>query len=155
MISIQDYATQKGISYEAVRKQIDRYKDELGEHIVTQGRKRFLDDEAVSFLDEKRHSNPIIIMEQSKDDEIRQLQAENKELLLKLCMAQERLLKDADRIAELTAEVTELKLLQSAREEPKEEKTEAIPKPKLSLWERIRNGWKKEVHNEACEINDN
>lgn len=153
MISIQDYATQKGVSYEAVRKQIDRYKEDLDGHIITQGRKRFLDDEAVSFLDEKRNSNPIVIMEQSKDDEIRQLQAENKELLLKLCMAQERLLHDADRIAELTAEVHELKLLQSAKQE--EPKTEAIPKPKLTLWERIRNGWRRDAHDEICEGNDN
>ena len=123
MISIQDYATQKGVSYEAVRKQIDRYKEDLEGHIVTQGRKRFLDDEAVSFLDEKRNSNPIIIMEQSKDDEIRQLQAENKELLMKLCMAQERLLEDADRIALLTAEVAELKLLQASTEPPRASQT--------------------------------
>ena len=51
MISIKDYAKQKNVSYEAVRKQLVRYKDELQSHITTKNRMRFLDDYAVNFLD--------------------------------------------------------------------------------------------------------
>lgn len=147
MISIQDYAIEKGISYEAVRKQIDRYKNDLEGHIITQGRKRFLDDAAVSFLDEKRNGNPIIIMEQSKDEELQRLRAENKELLLKLVTAQERLLNDADRIAALTAEVSELRLLQAAQEPQEPSQTAEIPNQKQSFWGRILAAWK--PHREA------
>lgn len=139
MVSIKDYALQKGISYEAVRKQVDRYKDELQEHIVTQGKARYLDDVAVAFLDEKRAASPIIIMEQSKDEELQALRAERDELLHKLVAAQERLLADADHIAELTAEVYELKQLQAAPEPQAEEVK--IPDKKSSFWERIRNAF--------------
>ena len=54
MISIKDYAKNKGVSYEAVRKQVNRYKDELDGHIHKQNRTQYLDDEAVTFLDSKR-----------------------------------------------------------------------------------------------------
>lgn len=54
VISLRDYAAQKGITYEAVRQQVVRYKDELEGHIIKDGRQQFLDEEAVSFLDAKR-----------------------------------------------------------------------------------------------------
>ena len=33
MISLKDYAKNKGVSYEAVRKQVSRYREELEGHI--------------------------------------------------------------------------------------------------------------------------
>ena len=44
MITIKDYAKQKGVSYEAIRKQIKRYEDELEGHLVKQNRFLMLDD---------------------------------------------------------------------------------------------------------------
>jgi len=80
MITIKDYAAQKRVTYEAVRKQINRYKEELGEHLIKQGRTQYLDDEGVAFLDEKRQNNPIIIFEHDKDEQIDQLQQDNEKL---------------------------------------------------------------------------
>lgn len=84
MISIKDYAVQKKVSYEAVRKQLKRYKKILQNHITVQNRTRYLDDYAVNFLDQKRASSPVIIVQQTKDDEIELLKAENTELNRKL-----------------------------------------------------------------------
>lgn len=95
MISLKDYAAQKNVSYEAVRKQVTRYKEDLEEHIVLDGRQQFLDDEAVAFLDSKRQKNPVILYQQSKDDEIAALKEEREQLILKVAA-------QAERIADLT-----------------------------------------------------
>lgn len=76
VITLRDYARQNNISYEAVRKQLVRYKDELGDHIIRDGRQQFLDEEAVAFLDGKRQKNPVAIIHQDKDERIEALQNE-------------------------------------------------------------------------------
>lgn len=84
VISLRDYAAQKGISYEAVRQQVVRYKDELEGHIIKDGRQQFLDEEAVAFLDAKRQKNPVTIIQQSKDEELEMLRQQKEALLVKV-----------------------------------------------------------------------
>lgn len=62
MISIKDYAAQKNVSYEAVRKQIKRYETQLDGHLERVGRTLYLDDDAVAFLDDKRKKNPVVVV---------------------------------------------------------------------------------------------
>lgn len=76
VISLKDYAKQNNISYEAVRQQVVRYKNDLAEHIIRDGRQQFLDDEAVAFLDSKRQKNPVAIIQIEKDERIEALQKE-------------------------------------------------------------------------------
>lgn len=78
MISIQEYATSRGISRVAVSTQIKRYEKELEGHIIQDKRRRLLDDDAVAFLDQHRMPREIIV-EQSNEmsrKEIDQLRAE-------------------------------------------------------------------------------
>ena len=72
-VSLKDYAEQKRVSYEAVRQQVIRYKKELGNHIIRDGRQQFLDEEAVAFLDEKRQKNPVTVIQQDKNEQIEAL----------------------------------------------------------------------------------
>lgn len=92
--SLRDYAKEKNISYEAVRKQVARYKDDLGSHIIMDGRQQFLDEEAVAFLDGKRQKNPVAIIQQDKNEQIEALEEQVKQLLMKTAA-------QADRISEL------------------------------------------------------
>lgn len=108
MITIKDYAKQKGVSYEAIRKQIKRYEDELEGHLVKQNRFLMLDDEAVQFLDSKRSENPVIVYEQNKDEELEQLRHENKVLLIHMNTVQDQLGKVQQK---LIAEMNTTKLL--------------------------------------------
>lgn len=108
MITIKDYAKQKGVSYEAIRKQIKRYEDELEGHLVKQNRFLMLDDEAVQFLDSKRSENPVIVYEQNKDEELEQLRHENKVLLIQMNTVQDQLGKVQQK---LIAEMNTNKLL--------------------------------------------
>lgn len=84
VLSLKDYAEQRNVTYEAVRKQVARYKNELEGHIIMDGRQQFLDDEAVAFLDAKRKKNPVVLYQQNKDEQIRALEEENKNLLIEV-----------------------------------------------------------------------
>lgn len=127
MISMKDYAESKGISYEAVRKQVKRYKNELEAHVHKEGRTQFLDDEAVSFLDSKRAESPIVLIQANKDEEIERLTAENKALLIEVAELQRALLKEKDRVSLLQEE--KIALLTVKQEEALSEK-----KPWWRFW---------------------
>ena len=103
LISIKDYAKKKGVSYEAVRKQVIRYKSDLEGHITKVNRTQFLDDEAVSFLDTKRQENSSV-GNSTKESKITELEEQNKELLLKISSLQDELLKAQEMIKELQDE---------------------------------------------------
>lgn len=117
MISIKDYAGQKNVSYEAIRKQIKRYKGELEGHIFKDGRTQLLDEVAVDFLDEKRQTNPVVIYETNREEELEQLKEENKTLLLKIANLQEELLREKDHVKKLQAE--QIQLLHAATQKHK------------------------------------
>lgn len=104
VITLRDYAKQNNISYEAVRKQVVRYQDELAEHLIRDGRQQFLDEEAVAFLDARRQKNPVAIIQIEKDEKIEQLENENKQLLVKLATVQDALLAEKDKTDMLLAE---------------------------------------------------
>lgn len=125
MITIKDYAKQKGVSYEAIRKQIKRYEDELEGHLVKQNRFLMLDDEAVRFLDSKRSENPVIVYEQNKDEELEQLRHENKVLLIQMNTVQDQLGKVQQK---LIAEMNTTKLLTSEKVQYLEYKSQAEQK---------------------------
>lgn len=104
MQSIKDYAKEHGISYESVRRQVNRYKEELGEHLIKENRTQYLDEEAVKFLDAKRKSNPVTVVEVEKDEELKKLREENKMLSLKVIQLQDDLLKEKDIVDALKEE---------------------------------------------------
>lgn len=91
-ISIRDYAKEQHITYEAARKQVRRYEAELEGHTYKQGRTQYIDDYAVELLNNHRRQNPVIIVQQDKDDELQQLRQENKALLQQIATLQDRLL---------------------------------------------------------------
>lgn len=125
MITIKDYAKQKGVSYEAIRKQIKRYDKELEGHLVKQNRFLMLDDEAVRFLDGKRSENPVIVYEQNKDEELEQLRHENKVLLIQMNTVQDQLGKVQQK---LIAEMNNTKLLTNEKVQYLEYKAQAEQK---------------------------
>ena len=102
MITLRDYANQKSISYEAVRRQIKRYSSELEGHITKQGRTRFLDDEAVSFLEEHRQDNAVSV--QNNIASLAKLEEENKMLLQKIAALQEMIISRDETIKQLQAD---------------------------------------------------
>lgn len=126
VITLRDYAKQNNISYEAVRKQVVRYQDELAGHLIRDGRQQFLDDEAVAFLDARRQKNPVAIIQIEKDEKIDQLEHENKILLQELATVQKALLNEKDKIDLLLSEKNaQLALLEADNEAARAEVAKA------------------------------
>lgn len=131
MITLKDYAEKKHISYEAVRKQVNRYRDELGDHLYKQGRTQFLDPEGEAFLDEKRASNPIVVMEHDKDDRIAELEAQNEALKVKVMQLQDLIISKDGMIIDLQGQL----LLLS---QPAEQETKPVDDPAQTQQEECR-----------------
>ena len=88
MITIRDYARQHGVSYEAVRKQVVQYRKELNDHIIMQGRKQYLDDEAVRILDDHRKKSAVSVVVEDRSVRIQELEEENKHLMAEIARLQ-------------------------------------------------------------------
>lgn len=111
LISLKDYAKNNNVSYEAVRQQVKRYSKELVGHIIKDNRTQFLDEEAAAFLDSKREKNPVVVINQDKDDTIKALEEENKALLQRIALLQDDLIKAKDLHMELQGKLAEQQLL--------------------------------------------
>lgn len=156
MISIKDYAAQKNVSYEAIRKQIKRYETQLDGHLERVGRTLYMDDDAVAFLDEKRKKNPVVVVQEDKDKVVQGLYEENKQLLIKITALQDELLEEKSKVQELQglllAEREQVKQLQAQMldavtkdddeqeddPEMQPEQTEDI-QPKTTWWSKIKS----------------
>lgn len=141
MLSIKEYAQKQRVSYEAVRKQVNRYREELGDHIIKQGKKQFLDEEAEAFLDEKRRGSPIIVLEKAKDDRIEELEDANEKLKEELLRTQKELNIAQKKLIERDEDFMELqnKFLLLSMPEPEEDKeeepTQLDPEPPKKWWQ--------------------
>ena len=72
-MTIKEYAKSKGVSYEAIRKQIARYQKDLDGHIYRKNRTITLDAFAVDFLDGKRRESPIVVIAESEREHVQNL----------------------------------------------------------------------------------
>lgn len=104
MKTINEYAKEKNVSYEAVRRQIKRYSEELKGHIIKKNHIQFLDTYSCEFLDKKRKNNSVVVFETSKDERIEFLEKENKNLLVKIVNLQNELLQEKDEVKKLQEE---------------------------------------------------
>ncbi|MDU2124045.1 MAG: hypothetical protein E7E64_16180 [Clostridium celatum] len=101
---IKDYAKERGITHQAVYQMIENHKKELSEHIVKQGRIRYLTPKAEQILDNYRNKSQIVIEKADFNEEIERLKEENRNLLIKIAM-------QADKISELQEEIKNNALL--------------------------------------------
>lgn len=90
--SIKQFAEEQNVSYEAIRKQIVKYSDELKDHIVRKNRTQYLDEWAVNFLKEKRKESPIVLMNMDQNEQIEELKAQVDLLKSKLLVAQDQII---------------------------------------------------------------
>jgi len=108
VMTIKQYAENQHVSYEAVRKQIVRYGEELKDHIVKRDRKQYLDEWAVKFLTERRRENPVILVTQENLEEIEELKKQVESLRTQLMTAQNELLKSQDDCLKAKDKIIEL-----------------------------------------------
>lgn len=124
MKSLKDYANEHRISYEAVRKQVVRYEKELEGHITKQGKKQFLDDYAVNFLDERRNNNVVTVL----SEDIQTESAKAAEYQKKYEKALERIIQLEEENKKGIEAVAKLQLIEANHEELKAEREELTTK---------------------------
>lgn len=158
LVSIRDYAESQGVSYEAVRKQVVRYSEELSGHITKQNRKQYLDEWAVDFLTERRQASSVVIISKTQSEESAELKKQIELLKNQLLSAQEkiiklqeegraaieekmkneRLLEDNTRISQDLEQAQEkIKALQTEKEEAEKEAS-SYTRTFLGLYRKIR-----------------
>lgn len=140
VMSIKDYARARKISYEAARQQVKRYADELAGHITRQNRTQYLDDYAVSLLDDHRQQNPVVVINQDRDEEIERLRTDNKALLQQIAALQDRLLTAQDSLLEASKQAARLDAAEADRSRL-EARTAALERElehaRLHWWQKI------------------
>jgi chromosome segregation ATPase len=103
-MTIKQYAQSQNISYEAARKQIVSFGEELTGHIVRKGRTQYLDEWAVEFLTKRRRENPTILFNQDREETIDRLKSDIDALRVQLLAAQKELLDEKERVIYLQDE---------------------------------------------------
>lgn len=126
MLSIKDYADKKGISTQAVYKQLKIHKEQLEGHIITESGKRLLDDFAVDYLDKRTQENPVYVMDQQMKAENERLKAREIELLAKLDAKNDELNAKSNAIIQLQQKINQLVI--ENREKDKEIEVEKTKK---------------------------
>lgn len=146
VITLREYAKTHNISYEAVRKQVARFQEELSEHIIDDGGQRFLDETAVAFLDSRRVRNPVVLANDGAKAELEAAKAALEEMRYecakkdgKIEILQQQLIANAGAAALLEAAENREKVLQA--------KTEDLIRENAKLEDRA-----KEAKAEAAEI---
>lgn len=140
VMSIKEYARARKISYEAARQQVKRYEKELQGHISKQNRTQYLDDYAVELLDGHRQQNPVVIVNQDRDEEIERLRVENKALLQQVATLQDRLLTAQESAIEAAKATARLEAAEADRSRL-EARTAALEREleheRLHWWQKI------------------
>ena len=104
LVTIKQFADSQGITYDAVRRQVARYSEELSDHIIRQNRTQYLDEKAVEFLKERRRESPIVLQTIDQGEEIGRLQDQVESLKAQLVTAQNKLLEAQERVISLQDE---------------------------------------------------
>lgn len=84
MISVKEYADSRGISRQAVYKQLKIHHEVLQEHIHKIDGKKCLDDYAIEYLTNRTDNNHVHIMEFQVKEELQRLREREIELLNEL-----------------------------------------------------------------------
>ena len=137
LVTIKQFADSQGISYEAVRKQLHKYSEELSGHVIRKDRTRYLDEVAVKFLQERRRESPIILQNTDQGEEISRLMDQVESLRAQLVSAQNKLLESQERIISLQDEAQKA-LEDKARYTALLEDNEAKEKKLQETEERLR-----------------
>lgn len=108
MLTIKQYAINKGVSTQAVYKQIKTHEKALEGHIQKINGSRYLDDEAVAYLNCQSENAPSVVIQENNSERVAELEADKQLLLLKINQLQEQLIAKCEKIEKLQQSNIEL-----------------------------------------------
>lgn len=140
LMTINEYAQTKGVSTQAVYKQIKVHELELVGHILSQGGKRWLSPEAVEILDRASKMSAPVIIDSIDKTKLEDAESHIRELETQLLAAQIELLKAKDTIINLQTDKMEYMGITERSKVLLEQKEQELKNSKeRSLWKRIFN----------------
>lgn len=125
LTTLKQYADEKHISYEAIRRQVVKYRKDLGDHITKKDGTQFLDEFAVEFLDGKRRASPVVVMQEERQDQIDFLTKQVEELRRQLESAREKIVELTLQKGSMEAAQSKYQLLLEVHEDTKKAVEEA------------------------------
>lgn len=138
-MTIKEYATSRGVSYETCRRQVAAAKKKaLKGHLTYQGKQTILDDFAIEYLDQHRQPRNVVVAASSEET-----QRELERLHNQVHQLQAELQKRTDRINELLEEKT-LLIEDKTRKEIAEKELSEV-KQELSKYQRTLFGLYKKI----------
>lgn len=114
MITVKQYAEERGITIQAVHQSMNgkRKKERLDGHVQVIDGIKWLDEEAVAILDESRNRSPIVWEKADANERIQELEREREAMLIKIAA-------QADKISELAQWKADNALLLAGAEQNK------------------------------------
>ena len=100
-MTLKQYADSRNVSYEAVRRQVVKYRKEIADHIIRKDGVQYLDQDAIAFLSEKRRASPLVVVHETNTEKITELEAEIETLKLKLIQTQDEVVQSQKRVIEM------------------------------------------------------
>lgn len=153
--SLRDFATENGVTLRAVQKHIQKYAQDLGDHVVRYGPPRgtFIDETAQEILQKHLVGDPIAVMDHALSDEVEKLRAEldnAQKRIMTLLEEKNALLAERTTLTERALQAETRMALAEASQEDQEQKVRDL-EAKLAeseettrrlkgrtLWQRIR-----------------
>lgn len=91
LVTLKQYAETRKVTYESVRRMVNKYREQLAGHIIRDNGTQFLDEEAVAFLSDKRRQFKMVVVSEDSAAKIEELQAEIESLRALLLTSQTEL----------------------------------------------------------------
>lgn len=107
-ITIKDFAEAEGVSYEAIRQSVMRYKDEMQGHVFQRNRVTYLDETAVEYLKKRRRVSPVVIHREDRQAEDRAIREQLESLRSRYELSQEKLVAALEHSQELQEQVRQI-----------------------------------------------
>ena len=123
-MTIQEYATSRGITYEAARQAVERAKPEIERFIRKQGRTRYLLPEAEKLLDERRKGSKITTIKKEsadKSDRIEELSTTIDKLKNEIIVLQKQLIEEKESALEAREKVARLEAIADTSKKQEEQ----------------------------------
>ena len=110
VMTIKDFAKSRGVSYEAVRRQVQKYRnaEELEGHVIRNKGVTYLDEVAVAFLSERRRQSPLVVVHEDQNEQIEEKDRQIEELKKRLDILRDELALSQQKRIELQDQVTGL-----------------------------------------------
>ena len=129
MVTIKEYAEIKGVSTQAVYKQLKTHEKALQGHVQKIKGTRYLDDEAVAYLNKQSESSPAVVIQTDNEELLEALKVENENLKIKIMELQDQLIHKSDMVIGLQEE---MRHMITQKEEPTQQ-----PEEKQSFFSRL------------------